>query len=185
MQKIDFRYATVEDAQELARVLIETNEATFRGLVPDQCLTSLSLEESAANWRKTLSGGGLEEGKFLIVAEQIGAGDKPKGLLGYVLAGADSKLADYESELNVLMVDTPWQRQGIGRQLVVRAAVELRRQGVKSMLVGVQVDNPNRAFYERLGGRLVGRRPLDWAGYQTEEILYGWDDISVLTEKGP
>ncbi len=166
----------------MARILIETNEATFRGLVPDQCLTSLSLEESAANWHKALSAGGPGQGKFLIVAEHIRAEDEPEGLVGYVLASHDSELANYESELNVLMVDTPWQRQGIGRQLIARAAAELWCQGVKSMLVGVQVDNPNRAYYKHLGGRLVGRRPLDWAGYQTEEILYGWEDIGALID---
>jgi ribosomal protein S18 acetylase RimI-like enzyme len=81
------------------------------------------------------------------------------------------------------MVGTPWQRQGIGRKLVSQAVVELQRHRVTSMLVAVQVDNPNWAFYERLGGRLVGRRPLDWEGYETEVVLYGWDDISVLVEK--
>ncbi|HSG16382.1 MAG TPA: hypothetical protein VLE70_08680 [Anaerolineae bacterium] len=49
------------------------------------------------------------------------------------------------------------------------------------MLAGIQVDNPNRAFHEHLGGRPVGKRELVWAGYETEELLYGWDDIEVLT----
>lgn len=181
---IRFRPTTIADAPELARILIGTNEETFRGLVPDKCLMSLTREESETNWRRTLAAGGLSEGQFLIVAEHIGSGDAPQGLVGYVLAGGKAELATYERELDVLMVDAAWQRRGIGRQLVVRAAIELRRQGVTSMLVGIQVDNPNRVFYERLGGRLVGRRPLDWAGYQTEEILYGWDDVGALIGEG-
>ena len=185
---IHFRQAIIDDAPDLARILIGANEATFRGLVPDKCLTSLSHEESVANWRRTLSAGGLADGNFLIVCEY--AVTEPAGvetgrreLVGYVLAGGKTELDAYERELNVLMVDTSWQRQGIGRRLVSHAATELQRQGIKSMLLAVQVDNPNRVFYERLGGRPVGRRPLDWEGYETEVILYGWDDISVLVEK--
>ena len=182
MDSIHFRQAVIDDAPELARVLIETNATTFRGLVPDECLTALSMEESITNWRRALSAGGLGHGRFLIVAEHIGSEGERRQLVGYVLAGGKTETEAYERELNVLMVDTPWQRQGIGRALVARAAAELRRQGVKSMLVGVQADNPNRAFYERLGGRPAGRRPLDWAGYETEEILFGWADIAPLAK---
>jgi len=182
MEMIHFRRATIDDAPELARVLTETNKATFRGLVPDKCLTSPTREESETNWRRALSAGGLEQGKFLIVGEHVASSGAPAGLVGYVLAGGTAELDGYDRELNVLMVDVPWQRRGIGRKLVAQAAAELQRQGATSMLVGVQVDNPNRAFYERLGGRPVGRRPLEWAGYHTEEILYGYDDISPLIE---
>ena len=182
---IRFRYATLDDAAELARILTETNAATFRGLVPDQCLASPTPEESEVNWRRALSTGGLNDGRFLIVcertvAEHIGSEHGQGGLVGYVLAGGKAELEAYERELNVLMVDTPWQRQGIGRKLVARAAAKLLEQGVKSMLVGIQIDNPNRAFYERLGARPAGRRSLDWAGHETEELLYGWDDITIL-----
>jgi len=172
---IHFRRATINDAPELARILLETNAATFRGLVPDKCLASPTPEESVTNWRRTLSADGLGDGQFLIVCER-----EQHGLVGYVLAGGKTDMEAYERELNVLMVDTSWQRQGIGRKLVARAAAKLQGQGTKSMLVGIQVDNPNRAFYERLGARPVGRRPLVWAGYETEEILYGWEDIEVL-----
>lgn len=177
---IRFMQATVDDAADLARILIGANEATFRGLVPDKCLTALSREESITNWRRTLSAGDLGDGKFLIVCEHAAAEDGQGELVGYVLAGGETEFEAYERELNVLMVDPAWQRRGIGRALMSQAAAELQRQGVSSMLVAVQVDNPNRAFYEHLGGRPVGRRPLDWAGYKTEVALYGWDDISIL-----
>ena len=73
-----------------------------------------------------------------------------------------------------------WQRRGIGRKLVSCAALELKKQGAKSLLIAVQEDNPNKKFYEYLGRQLVGKRPLDWEGYATREFLFGWQNIEVL-----
>lgn len=72
--------------------------------MPDACLASPTLEESEANWRQALSAGGLGKGKFLIVAQH-----EANGLVGYVLAGGRSELADSDREFNVLMVDPPWR----------------------------------------------------------------------------
>jgi len=84
----------------------------------------------------------------------------------------------------VLMIAPAWQRQGIGRKLITRVAQELSRQGETSLLVGILKENPNWVFYERLGARQVGGRPIDWAGYETQIILYGWDDLAELVRQG-
>ena len=46
------RPAAIDDAPALAWILTETNKETFRGLVPDRCLASPTLEESERNWRR-------------------------------------------------------------------------------------------------------------------------------------
>lgn len=170
------REATVDDAPALARVLVDTNRDTFSGLVPERCL-AFPYEESERNWRKSLQSG-LKEGQFMFVVEE-GAG----AIVAMILAGSHTGRDDFRRELDLMMVDTPYQRRGIGRLLVMEAARRLLAEGEKSMLVGVQEDNPNRAFYERLGARRVGERPLDWDGYETREILYGWDEIGQLAEE--
>jgi ribosomal protein S18 acetylase RimI-like enzyme len=165
----------VDDAAALARILVEANRATFQGLVPDACLDSPTLAESEANWRRFLAIRELGDERFLLVAEtETGA------MAGYALAGGESGRADYRRELHVLLVDPNRQRQGVGRRLMAAVAAEFLRRGIGTLVLGVQEDNPNRRFYERLGGREVGRRPLDWNGYQTAEILYAWDELAPL-----
>jgi ribosomal protein S18 acetylase RimI-like enzyme len=173
VNEICLRYATVEDAPELARILVGTNRETFHGLVPDAWLDDPTLEESERNWRRAI-GSELEEGEFLLVAENTEG-----TMLGFAMAGGKTG-RDAERELNVLMVDTPWQRRGIGRMLVSEVAAKLKQRGIQSLLVGVQCDNPNRQFYERLGAKQIGSKPLNWAGYTTEEILLRWDAIDEL-----
>lgn len=175
MGTILIRNAAENDAPALARILVEATQDTFQGLVPDKCLTSWTCEQSEKNWRKTLRQGGLAPGTFLLVAM-----NPAKEVVGYALAGRDPQFGGFERELNVLMVDPVWQRRGIGRKLVSYVALELKKQDVKSLLIGIQEDNPNKKFYEHLGGQVVGTRPLEWEGYATKEILYGWQNIEVL-----
>jgi predicted N-acetyltransferase YhbS len=110
---IHIRRATPEDAPDLARILIETNRATFEGLVPDHCLDSPTREESIRNWKRALSSDRVKEGKFTLVAENT-AGH----IVGYTVAGGETGRSDYERELNVLMIGTTWHRRGIGRALI-------------------------------------------------------------------
>jgi GNAT superfamily N-acetyltransferase len=178
MSDIHLRLATIEDAPALARILTETNRDTFQGLVPDRCLTSPTLEQSERNWRRFFNSGNLAEGEVM----RVSTDDQGKAT-GYILAGRSTDRMDYPRELNVLMVDTAWQRQGVGRRLVTYAAGELARQGVKTLLVGILEENPNRGFYERLGAKRVGSRSFNWAGYVTQELLYGWDDLALLAQQ--
>jgi GNAT superfamily N-acetyltransferase len=95
--------------------------------------------------------------------------------------GMGSRHPNFASELRVLMVDPAWQRQGVGSLLVQRGADFYRQQGIVSMLVGVLEINPNTAFYERLGAKLVGETIRDWDGFETTELLYGWNNLGTLT----
>ena len=179
MSDIHIRPAVIDDAPVLARILTETGRETFRGLVPDQCLHSPTLEESERNWCRFFRAGSLDGDEIMLVATD------DKGVMsGYILAGRKTKREDYPRELSVLMIAPAWQRQGIGRKLITRVAQELSRQGETSLLVGILKENPNWVFYERLGARQVGGRPIDWAGYETQIILYGWDDLAELVRQG-
>ena len=181
---VQVRPVRLEDAPELARVLTETQRATFEGLVPDACLDSPTREESERNWRRFIESGALEQGEFLLVAE-----DMQGRMAGFVLAGGATEEDFGEPgqvvrELSVLMVDSDWQRKGIGRLLVGRVAAAFKAQGTEAVLVGVHADNPNHAFYRRLGARRVAVRPYDWAGYQSEMVYYLWDELAALIGQG-
>ena len=166
----------------MARILISATQHAFRGRVPNRCLEWITPEESAANWVKYLKSEEHLAGEdFLFVIEP-----KSHGVIGLALLNKRSDSDDshdfdvFSWELRTLQVDPAWQRQGIGRRLVSRVAAQVWQEGARHLLVRVLAENPNRAFYERLGARRLGTKPYDWEGYQTEEILYGWDDINRL-----
>ena len=182
MCPITVRQARYEDRFALARLLINATTGAFRGRVPDRCL-NFTVEESATNWGRNFEEGGFPAGEYLFVAEVAGL-----DVVGLALAGrpstegvTDAEIARaYPRELVSLQVDPAWQRRGVGRKLVAVVAETLAQEGEATLLVRVLAENPNRVFYERLGGRLAGSQPHNWEGHHTEELIYVWDDIQVL-----
>jgi len=161
------------DAPALAHILIEANEYAFRGLVPDQCL-EFPEDESTVIWQRTFLEG-LPAGDFMIAAT-IPTGE----MIGYTWGGVNTKEPDYKGELRQISVLPAYQGQGIGKQLVCRLANRLLEQGLPGMSVEVLRVNPNRLFYERLGGMLVSEQPYDWDGVILPMCIYGWTDINAF-----
>jgi len=161
------RDATPPDAPALADTVMEPMITTFRGRVPDRCLSWLTKEESIANWRRWFQSDG-SDGEFLLVAELMEG-----SVVGCALGGPQPDDPRLHGELYLLGVLSAYQRHGIGRDLV-------RAVAARSMRVCVLTINPNRSFYERLGGQYVGERPYDWNGVLFREAVYGWTDITRL-----
>lgn len=171
--EIVLRDVVPTDAHALAHVLITANEAAFRGRVPDQCLESSEIE-SAANWQHTLSEG-LPADDFMLVAQTLDG-----EVIGYAWGGPSTQNAPSLGELRQLSVLPTYQRRGIGRRLVCAVARRLGEQGINSMMVEVLRVNPNRAFYERLGGVFVSEHPYDWDGVTLSMCVYRWIDTEAL-----
>ncbi len=178
MEEITLRDVLPSDAPALAYILCTANEQTFRGLVPDQCL-EFPETESVANWQRTLTDG-LPDGDFMVMAVI------PNGqVVGYAWSGANDKDALFQAELRQLMILPAYQRQGIGKRLMIYAAKHLLQRGLQSMRVEVLRINPNRAFYERLGAKYQTEYPYDWDGVALTMCVYGWPDIRSLLTAEP
>lgn len=168
------RDAIYDDAPALADTVIEPIVTTFRGRVPDQCLSWLTREESIANWQRWFQSD-HSDGQFLLVAELL---EGP--VVGCALGGPQPDDPQFQGELYLLGVLSTHQRHGIGRHLVSTVATRLLQQGIPSMRVSVLMINPNRYFYERLGGQYVREQPYDWNGVLFSEAVYGWTNITRL-----
>ena len=48
------------------------------------------------------------------------------------------------------------------------------------MLTFALTVNPNRGFYDRLGGRQAAAEPVMLGGVEISQVAYLWDDTSVL-----
>jgi ribosomal protein S18 acetylase RimI-like enzyme len=110
-----------------------------------------------------------------MIAAETGMGE----FVGYAWGGAyDHPL--YRGELRQIMILPEYQRHGIGRRLVRHVAERLAEQGIHSMRVEVLYINPNRAFYERLGGAFLEEGVWDWDGVLLPKYVYGWADTGTL-----
>ncbi len=168
------RNAQPGDARSIAIVRVDTWRSTYKGLVPDELLGKLSYEEFAETFEERIKA--LANDEFLIVAEE-----SPGTIVGFVFGGPErSGNPHYKGEIDAIYVLRDYQRQGIGRSLMSRSIDRLEALGMHSMLIWVLKDNPYRAFYESIGGMIVGGQTIDDFGPKMDVIAYGWDDIREI-----
>ena len=130
-------------------------------------------------WRHILSeyGGPNETMVFL--------GDIGGQLAGFVSCGlqrSEQLQADgYTGEISAIYVLKVFHNQGFGRQLMATATANLRERGLTADALWVLEDNHQaRRFYERLGGRQIGRREDVRVGHVMVEVAYGWSNLEVI-----
>lgn len=173
VNRVHIRPARVADAAAIAHVHVSTWRSTYEGLVPWDYLKGLSIEERTRMWR-----GIIERGESRVLVAEAG---RPAKVVGFAAAGP-SRWANlpYDAELYAVYLLPVHQRQGLGRQLLAASADALAQLGYRSLVAWVLAKNPARAFYERLGGKDVGRRDDMIAGIFLEERAYGFSDLDAL-----
>ena len=172
--EVRVRPATLDDAEAIERIRVETWRTTYRGLLPDGLIDGL--RENADQRRERLRFQRADQ--FSFVAEHAGQ------VAGYALGGPErTGDAEYRGEVYAIYVLPAHQGKGLGRALIRESARELARRGLHSLVIWVLRENAvGRGFYARLGGRAVHEKPLEeFPGAEHHfEIGYGWSDTSPL-----
>ena len=165
----------------LPKLVLDTNTivsaffSTLLGQIPEEDLDfTWTPEQSAENWREYLSGDERPLGRDFFVAEVDGT------VIGFVMSGADTGRSDFEKLVGALHVRPTFHRLGIGRALLSAAAKASLEVGARSFLIGCIRENPSCGFYTHLGGVEIYRAPMNVDRYETEEIFFGYSDISRL-----
>jgi ribosomal protein S18 acetylase RimI-like enzyme len=166
------RPATLEDATAIARVHVASWQSTYRGMLPDEFLASLSETGYAERWKRVIGDGSSK----VYVAEDGGE------VVGFASGGRErAGETGYTGELYAIYVIDAAQRRGFGRELVRATVAGLRELGLDDMIIWVLRDNqPARSFYERLGGVYIRGQPITIGSVTLEEVSYGWrrlDDV--------
>ncbi len=168
------RDARIEDCDALGLVTVTASHSAFIGAVPEEYLDfSWTPEVSAAGWREGFATN-TDRNQGFHVAEIEGR------LIGFVWTKPWADTVGYDSSVQGLYVLPTRQGQGIGRRLLAYASSELHRHKARSLEVGCIKENPSCEFYRHLGGVEIGRRKAQIDLFDTEEILFGWPDLSVL-----
>jgi GNAT superfamily N-acetyltransferase len=166
------RKATLDDADSIARVHVESWRTTYAGIVPRAYLDSLSIDTRTQTWRMHLAA----------PDPLIFAAESASQIIGFACGGKqrDPSLA-FDGELYAIYLLHTWQRQGIGRALTHAIARELHVRSFRSMIVWVLERNPAVSFYQALGGSPAGEKPIDIGGARLTEVAFGWPSLRTLT----
>ncbi len=145
------RPAAVADARPIAEVRVASWRWAYQGLLPDDLLAGLSVDESEAGWRSVLA----DQTMAVVVAERDGAP------VGFASGGAsrDDDATRATGEVLTIYVTRDEAGAGTGRALLAAVSMELRARGFGSATLWVLEANVRaRAFYERQGWAWDGAR---------------------------
>ncbi|PYI54251.1 GNAT family N-acetyltransferase [Paenibacillus flagellatus] len=170
------REATIDDAEALARVHVESWRTTYAGIVSDDYLSNLSVGRRKAMWERTL--GQSNPDAIVFVAE-----DREGHIVGFASCGrCRTEDSGYDGELYAIYMLKDYQGIGLGTRLVGEAAAALKRNGFQSMMVWVLERNRAVAFYRKLGGERFLRKEERIGEELLAEVAFGWkrlDDVAL------
>lgn len=175
------REAELRDVAAMARVSVDSYRAAHRDQIPEASLMQFTYEESERNWARAIRelSEADERQEYIYVAENV------EGLLVGVAMGGPERSHHplYMGEIYFLYLLPEYQRQGIGRQLVISVVERLVEQEMDSLLIRVLKANaPARRFYEALGGQLVPdvEEEFEDRGAVLVRVGYGWREVGEL-----
>jgi L-amino acid N-acyltransferase YncA len=178
-QTVAIRAATPADAPAIGRIHVESWRETYRGLLSDNLLESVSAVVRAAMWRGALE----RERPILLFVAQRASGD----LVGFA-GGGSSRAASlpHDAEVYAIYVVRAAQQRGCGRRLMAALADALLARGYRSLCLWVLEENASaRRFYEQLGGVVVGEKTEADGEHEFREVAYGWDSLESLCSAAP
>ena len=148
---IQIRSATVRDARAIAEVHVAAWRQAYRGLLPDDSLDRLSVEEREKQRREYLEDPLSEWGT--LVADDAGR------VVGFSTYGPsrDQDATDSTGEVPAIYLDPDVVGTGIGRELFAETIAALRSAGFTRASLWVLEGNVRaRRFYEKAGWRWDG-----------------------------
>lgn len=170
---MQIRQAKTEDAASIAKVHVDSWRTTYKGIVSEKYLASLSYQDRENFWRERLSAS--DNSCFVLVAED------GENIIGFAAGGPEgSGDTNFSGELSAIYLLENYQSKGIGSQLFKAVAMRLLQIGIKTMMVWVLAENPSKRFYESLGGEQIYEKVITIDEVELKEVAYGWKDISLV-----
>ena len=165
------RKAIHEDVPGIAKVHVDGWRTTYKGIVPDTYLASLSYKNRERIWTS-----GIKENNVYIAEDADGE------IVGFATGGKErtGKYAAYVGELYAIYLLEGYQGKGIGRTLVQSVVDDLLEKKLNSMLIWALEENPACRFYEALGGMKIDTTEIEIEGKKLSEIAYGWNRLAEL-----
>jgi diamine N-acetyltransferase len=166
------RRASPEDAPAAALVAASTFLETFAGLLPGPDIVLHVARKSSAEQFQAWAA----DPSSRVTLAELERGAAP---IGYsVLTAPDLPLqtGSEDVELRRIYTMSRFHGQGLGPELMARAAEDARTLGKKRLWLGVFAGNARaRTFYEKQGFRLAGERRFLVGSNWFDDVMYARD----------
>ncbi len=160
------------DVQAMAEIYVETWRATYRGILPDAYLNTMTVADTETALRREMGAAGVVS----LLAETDGG-----QTAGLITGGIDRRRDRiYGGEIFSLYVRPAFQRRGIGHGLVTDLVARMNRLDIFALKVQVLKANPYRRFYEKHNGILLACGRIRFADSDLAACTYGWLDTDLI-----
>ena len=160
---ISIRRARTEDAAALSGVFDAAWRETYQGIIPGVALDRMMARRGPRWWLSTIG-----RGRPLVVL------DVGEAVAGYVSYGrCRDRSLPAEGEIDELYLAPEYQGVGFGTRLFRCVRNDMADRGIKRIAVWSLSDNERaRAFYARLGGKVIAETTDRVAGSTLTKVAY-------------
>lgn len=157
-----------KDCLDIAHVVTIAWNETYKGIVPDEFLNNLYLNEQERAQNDYDKFDENNNHQFVLEVDNK--------IVGFVNVGKTDGL-DYDNcgEIYALYIINDYKGYGFGRKLVEVGIKELKNMSFNKMIIGCLVGNPTNEFYKHLGGKYIKTKMFE--RLQLPENYYYFDKI--------
>ena len=144
----NIRKMTKEDCQAVSHVITIAWNETYRGIVPDDFLDNLYLNEEERTNNSYNSFNEQDNHQYVL--------EVSNKVVGFMSVGQSAEL-DYRNcgEIQALYIINGYKGNGYGKKLIEAGISELKNMNFDKMIIGCLVGNPSNEFYKHIGGKYV------------------------------
>ena len=168
---VDIRGAKRSDLPSVVAVHVESWQRSFAGIAPDDYLSAMTVEKRLKAFSERECNGRYS----MLVVEH-----PTEGIVGFADFGTPKLDTGHDAQIYSIYFLPEYQRSGLGSRLFKRCLSRMLRDDVKSLCLDSLEVSPYRSFYEKLGGRVVGRDAHKLGDKNFETVIYGWEDVSKI-----
>lgn len=169
-EQIIYREANIKDVPAIAEVHIKSWQKSFKGIVPPEFLSSMSLEKRIEAFEQ----GFAKKDFYKMLVAEI----PENKIIGFADFGIARDKNLFDAELYAIYFLSEYQRKGIGGNLFRMCQREMLSNDVGSFYLKSLEISPYKKFYQKMGGRKIGEDRHSLAGIEHKTIIYGWKDLS-------
>lgn len=160
------RQATEKDIPAITHTYVQAWQSTYRGLLPQPFLEAINPLSAEQTFQESFQSEKFSY--FVLLAENPGG-----ETMGYLDGGRDREDPGKDlGEIYGMYLLEPFQRRGIGRQLMREAFRKFKDLGFREVRTWVLREGLARGFYEKAGGK---------PGTETKLMSIGKDSMTLVS----